>query len=389
MLVQRMSNYIKGVGTTSFGIHTKQSHLLAYDAILDVLKDTDMDFNKIDAIVVSNLELFYSSEKQRHFASLIAATLKTHIPIIRVPAACAGGGTALWTANRVLTNDEDFNNILVLGVEKLMETTNNTRAMTDEFMMAAESRWEQPEGVNFPCSAALVAQQYLKQYPETTMDDLALISLKNHENAYNNKIAYFYKKKVTLEQIKSSPVVCSPLRLFDCSISLDGAASCILTKDKTDIELAGSALSTDYLPPFERDDLTSWTASTISSKQAYEQAGITPEDLDVVEVHDAFSIVELISYEDLGFCKKGQAYKAIRDGRFKFDGKLPVNLSGGLKARGHPVSATGIGQIYELTKQLRKESHLQLDNPKIALAQNIGGAGGTITCNVLKKIGGQ
>jgi len=380
--------YIKGVGITKYGIHKKPTHLLAYDAIYNALEDYDMSMKDIDAIVCTSLEWFYTGEFQRHFSSMLSGLLKTRIPIIRVPAACAGGGTALCTAYNLGKND-DFNNILVIGAEKLHGHTNNSENVTNEFMMAAESVWEQHEGLNFPGSNALVAQAYLKRFPETTMDDLALISFKNHENAYLNESAFFYKKKVTLEQIKNSPIVCSPLRLFDCSISVDGSSACIITKDKTDIKVIGSSYYTDYLPPFEREDITTWDATLKASEEAYKQASISPKDVDVSELHDAFTIVELLAYEDMGFCKKGEGAKLIRDGIVNLDGKIPVNPSGGLKAKGHPVSATGLGQIYELVKQLRGEVRdRQISNVKIALAQNIGGAGGTVAVNILKKISG-
>jgi len=380
--------YIRGVGTIPYGIHYKQSHLLAYDAIYKALEDADMSINEIDAVVCSTLEWFYTGEFQRHFPSILSSILKKRVPIIRVPAACSGGGVALCTAKDLCLSG-GFNNVLVVGVEKLHGNTKNSECITNEFMMAAESVWEQQEGLNFPAGNALIAQAYLKEFPDTTMDDLALISLKNHENAYLNENAFFYNKKIEIEQIKSSPIVCSPLRLFDCSISVDGAAACIITKDKTDIKIIGSAYQTDYLPPFERDRITTWDASLGASEDAYKQAKLSPDDIDIAEVHDAFTIVELIAYEDLGFCKKGDGARMIRDGVVKIDGKLPVNTSGGLKAKGHPVSATGIGQIYELVKQLRKEAgDRQVSKAKIALAQNIGGAGGSVAVHILKKIGG-
>ena len=382
------STYIKGVGTIPNRIYDRPSHLLAYDAISNAIDDADMSMNEIDAIVCSTLEWFYTGEFQRHFASMLSALLKTRIPIIRVPAACAGGGTALCVANN-LGKTREFNNILVIGAEKLHGHTKNSECITNEFMMAAESSWEQHEGLNFPASNALVAQAYLRKFPDTTMDDLALISLKNHENAYANENAFFYNKNITMEQIKESPIVCSPLRLFDCSISVDGAAACIITKDKTDIKIIGSAYCTDYLPPFEREDMTTWDATLEASREAYKQAGLSAKDVDLAEVHDAFTIVELIAYEDLGFCKKGDGARLIREGIVKIDGKLPINPSGGLKAKGHPVSATGLGQIYELVKQLRKEAgDRQVSKAKIALAQNIGGAGSIVAVNMLKRIMG-
>ncbi len=373
--------YIKGVGSTPYRIHDKPSHLLAYQAITEALKDADISLNKIDAVVCSTLEWFYTGEFQRHFSSMLSGMLKKNIPIIRVPAACAGGGAALWTANRI-----GYDNILAVGVEKLHGNTRNTEHITEEFGMAAESRWEQLEGLNFPGENALIAQQYLDNYPDTTTDDLALVAFKNHENAFLNPKAYFYKKKVSFEDIKNAHIVTSPLRLFDCSISVDGSVAAVLTKDKTEVKILASSLCTDPLP-FERDDMTTWDGSVVTANEAFKQANLQRSDIDFAEVHDAFTSVELIAYEDIGFCKKGEAYKLIRDGYVNIDGRLPINTSGGLKAKGHPVSATGLGMIYEIVEQMRnKAGDRQLTRTKIALAHNIGGAGGTTTCHILKKV---
>ena len=367
---------------TNFGISDKHSWQLAYDATMEALEDSDMKFSEIDAVVCTSIEWFFSIEKQRHFASVLSSMFKTHKPIIRLPAACAGGGAALWFANQL-----EYNNILVVGAEKLM--TCKSESITEEFMMAAESKWEQLEGLNFPGQNALIAQEYMLKYPDTNTDHLAMIAYKNHSNALLNPKAKFYGNKISLEKIKNSPIVCSPLRLFDCSISVDGAAAAVVTKDKTDIKIIGSDLCTDYLPGMERDNNHTWDGSTITAKNAYEQAGIQPKDIDVAELHDAFTPVELIAYEDMGFAKPGTAYKKIENGYFNLDGKIPVNTSGGLKAKGHPVSATGLAQIYELAKQLRNQADdRQIQDPKHALAHNIGGAGGTVTCHILKKIGG-
>ena len=373
--------YIKGVGMTKFGVSDKFSHQLAYDATISALDDADMHFNEIDAVVCTSIEWFFSVERQRHFSSLLSSMFQTNKPIIRVPAGCAGGGAALWYANQL----KEYNNVLVVGAEKLM--TGKTEFITEEFMMAAESKWEQTEGLNFPGQNALVAQEYMQKYPETTMDHLAMIAHKSHNNAVLNPNAKFYNTPVSFEKIKNSPIVCSPLRLYDCSISVDGAAAAIITQDKTDIKIAGSDLCTDYLPTFEREENKSWDASTITAKNAYKDANLTPSDIDMAELHDAFSIVELVAYEDMGFAKPGEAYKLIEDGHFNMDGKLPVNTCGGLKAKGHPVSATGLAQINEIVNQIRnKAGDRQVSNVKNALAQNIGGAGGTITCNILKKV---
>lgn len=374
--------YIKGVGMTKFGTSDKFSHQLAYEASLEAINDADISFNKIDAIVCSTKEWFFSIEKQRHFAGMLSSMFKTNKPIIRVPAGCAGGGHALWVASQL-----GYDNVLVVGVEKLM--TCKSDAILEEFMMAMESRWEQPEGIIAPASAALVAREYMNRFPDTTPDDLALIAYKNHSNGFFNPKARFYQKKVTLDEIKNSKVVADPLRVMDCSISVDGAAAVVISKDKTDIKIAGSGLCTDRVAPFESKDMATWDATIISAKEAFKEAGVTQSDIDFVELHDAFTIVELMSYEDLGFAKKGEGAKLIRNGYVNIDGKMPVNASGGLKAKGHPPSATGLSQIYEIAKQMRnKAGDRQLTKNRIALAHNIGGIGGTVTCHVLRKIGG-
>ncbi|MBU1704642.1 MAG: hypothetical protein KJ922_04720, partial [Nanoarchaeota archaeon] len=248
--------------------------------------------------------------------------------------------------------------------------------------------YSQQEGLVFPAENALLAQQHMLKFGTTT-DDLAEIAFKNHENAFLNPKANFYQKRVTLDAIKSSPVVASPFRLFDCSISVNGAAAAIISKDKTDIEVAGSGMATDYLFTFDRESLTELKATKIAAEEAYKQAGIGPEEVNIAEVHDAFTILELMAYEDLGFCKKGEGSDMIREGIVKIDGKLPVNTSGGLKARGHPISPTGVAQIYEVVKQLRGQAkERQVSDAKYGLTENKGGVGASITVHVFKKVGG-
>jgi acetyl-CoA C-acetyltransferase len=371
--------YIKGVGMTKFGAQTSTSQELVYEATLDAIESSDFKIEDIDAAVVSAVDTESNGERQRLFSNVLNGLLRKKIPILTATAVCGGGGAALWTANKL-----DYNNILVVGVERLL--TNNSMKITDEILMAAERIYEQSEGLNFPAQNALVAQQYMLKYGATT-DDFALVAYKNHQNAFLNPKARFYKKEVTLKQIKKSPVVASPLRLFDCSLSVNGAAAAILTKDKSDIEIKGSSLYVDRLSAFESDDMTTWEASRMAAGEAYKQAGIAPEDIDIAELHDAFTSVELISYEDLGFCGKGQGKDMIRKGITNLNGKLPINTSGGLKAKGHPISATGISQVYEIVKQMRNEAgERQVSNVKHGLAQNIGGAGSTVTVHILGKV---
>ena len=263
---------------------------------------------------------------------------------------------------------------------------NTSKRITDEILMGGERIYEQTEGLNFPAQNALVAQQYMLKYGATT-DDFALVAYKNHKNAFLNPKARFYRKNISLEEIKNSPVVASPLRLFDCSISCNGAAAVILSKEESSVEIAGSSEESDYLSTFEREDMTSLEATKLAAQEAYKQAGISPDDVDVAELHDAFTPLELISYEDLGFCRKGEGKEMIRKNVTSLNGRLPVNTSGGLKAKGHPISPTGISQIYEIVKQMKGESgERQIEKPVYGLAHNVGGVGGVATVHILKNL---
>ena len=364
-----------------FGVQDRTTHEMIYEAVTEALDDADMGMKGINAIVLSTIDCNDNGERQKLYPSVLCSMFKTKLPSIRVPAVCGGGGASLWTSLKL-----GYDNVLVIGVEKLVSI--NSGITTDNIMMAAERVYEQSEGMLFPSQNALVAQQYMQKYGATT-DDFALVSLKNHENAYLNPKARFYKKKVTLKQIRKSPIIASPLRLFDCSLNVNGAAACIVSKDKTDIEIVGSALCTDRLAAFESKDMTTWQATRTAAKEAYKQAGLGPSDIDFVEIHDAFTPLEILSYEDLGFCRKGEGKYLIRDGTTKRDGKLPVNPCGGLKAKGHPISATGVAQIYEIVKQMRNEAgDRQVSKTKTALSQNIGGVGSTVTVHIMKKVGG-
>jgi len=377
----RAIRYIKGTGMSKFTVSDKQPYILAYDAAYEALDNAGMNPNEIDVIFIANIDFSTNGVRQRHFASMLSSLLKFNKPILRIPSACASSGVALWTALRT-----GFDNALVVGAEKL--SCMKTAQITDEFMMGGEYVWEQPEGMIFPAQSALVAQQHFLKY-SSNIHDLSLISLKNHSNGALNPRARFYRKKFSMEEIENSPIVASPLRLMDCSISVDGASAVVISKDKSDVGIIGAGMETDSLPMFMRDDLSSWKATTLASQQAYAEAGISPEDIDVAEIHDAFTIVELISYEDLGFCEKGKGHEFIRDGKSNIDGKLPVNPSGGLKAKGHPTSATGIAQIVEITEQLRGEAgDRQISDARIGLTQNIGGAGGSVAVHILKRFNG-
>lgn len=366
---------------TKFGVEERATWEMAHESTCEALNDADMSMDDVDAVVLSTVDTVVNPERQRQYQAVIPSLFKKRMPVLRVPAVCGGGGAALWTALRL-----GFDNVLVLATDKI--ATNTTPVIVNEIMNATDKVWEQEEGINFPAENALVAQEHFNKYG-SNHGDLELISFKNHSNAFSNPKTPFYKKKITMDQIKNAPIIATPFTLFDCTINANGSAAVILSKDKTDVKISGSGLATDYLAPFEREDMSTWRATINAASAAYKQAGLESSDINIAEVHDAFTILELLAYEDLGFCKKGEGQNMIRDGITNINGKLPVNVSGGLKARGHPISPTGLAMIYELVKQLRGEcGDRQVSNLKHALAQNIGGAGGTISVHILDKVGG-
>lgn len=366
--------YIKGVGMTKFDYSQKPWWDFAYEASIEALKDAQMDISQIEAIVFTGMSSAAGGEHQTHKVSFLSDLFKTNIPIIETPSVCGGGGVAFWTAMRL----SGFKNILIIGSEKLVD--NQSDIVVDSILSAAERVIEQTEGMLFPVQNALIWQKYAEKYG-ATMDDLALIAFRNHSNAALNPKAYFYKRPLDLEKIKNSPVVASPLRLMDCSLSVNGGAAVILSTEKTDIKVIGSGFATDYLLTFGREDITHFKATKLAAKEAFKQAQITPQDINVVEIHDAFTSVELISYEDIGFTEEGKGKELINSN------KISINPSGGLKAKGHPISATGLAQIYEIVNQLRNKcGERQVANPKYGLTHNIGGAGGSVTVHIFEKI---
>lgn len=367
---------------TKFDYSQKPWWRFCYEATMGALGDAKMKISDVDAIVLTAISSAEgTSEHQTHKISLLSDLFKTNCPIIEIPSVCAGGGVAVWVAQQL----QGFENILVVSGEKLVD---NKSEMTVHWILSAAERViEQTEGMLFPTQNVLVWQQYMEKHG-ATMDDLAQVAFKNHQNAALNPKAYYYQRPVSLEDIKNSPVVASPFRLMDCSLSVNGGAAAILSKEKTDIEIIGSGFATDYLLTFCREDVTHFKGTKIAAEQAYKAAGIKPEDVDVAEIHDAFTSVELISYEDLGFAQIGKGADLIRSGKVNLNGRLPINPSGGLKAKGHPISATGLAQVYEIVNQLRgKCGERQVKpTPGVGLCHNIGGAGGSVTVHILRKI---
>jgi acetyl-CoA C-acetyltransferase len=278
---------------------------------------------------------------------------------------------------------------MVGGVEKM--THRPTAEVTEYLAMASDYPFEQWHGMTFPGLYALMATAHMHAYG-TTERHLAMIGVKNHYHGSLNPKAHM-QKEITLEAALSARMVAWPLKLYDCSLITDGASCLILTKPElakkfTDmpVQIVGSGQASDTIGLHERKSLTSVTAAKVAAKKAYEMAGVKPGDMDLAEVHDCFTIAELIAYEDLGFCKPGEGGRLIESGETRLGGRIPVNTSGGLKAKGHPVGATGTGQGYEIYLQLTGQAEKrQVKDAEIGLTHNVGGSGATATVHIYKR----
>lgn len=376
-----MDSFITGVGRTKFGTLSKSLVELTYEAMFNAIEDSPLDIKDIDAIFVSNF-LGGPLNGQLHFNSIIASLLPSlNIPILRIETACASSSVAL---NQALNSLKKTPNIMIIGVEKMTGT--KLMSPVDAIAMAGDHENDYEQGLIFPAAYALIAQQYMRKYG-IAHDVLEQVSYINHKNANRNPLAHFFHKEVTMEMINQSQMIASPLNLFDCSPLSDGAAAIVISNkkhDDRDIKILSSHIASDTISLTERADMTSFLATKIAATKAYDEAGITPKNVDVIEVHDCFTISELLALEDLGFCKPGESSRMIKNGDILIDGDFPVNMDGGLKADGHPIGGTGLAQIIEIVTQLRLEAgSRQVENPEIGLTQNIGGIGGTCGITLL------
>ena len=310
-----------------------------------------------------------------------------NIPSTRTEAACASSGAALRSGiYAVLSGLADI--VLVGGVEKM--THRSTAEVTEYLAMASDYPFEQWHGITFPGLYALMATAHIHRY-DTTEAQLAEVAVKNHYNGTLNPKAHM-QKEITLEKALASRPVATPLKLYDCSLITDGASCSILTKPElaqrfTDqpVHIIGTGQASDTIGLYERESLTSLQAAKLAAKTAYKMAATTPDAVDVAEVHDCFTIAELIAYEDLGFCQTGEGGKLSEKGQTRLNGRLPVNTSGGLKAKGHPVGATGTAQAYEIYLQLTGQAdQRQVRNAKLGLTHNVGGSGATATVHIYR-----
>ena len=378
-----------GVGMTKFGeLWDLSFRQMIIEAGARALEDASIDGKQIDAMYVGNMS---SGEliRQEQTAALIAdhAGL-VPIPSTRVEGACASGGLALRQAViAVASGIHDF--VVAAGIEKMTDVI--SEQATGILATTADQEWEVYVGATFPGLHALMARRHMYEFG-TTEEQMAMVAVKNHHNACMNPCAQ-YHTEITVDNVLKSPPVALPLKLLDCSPITDGAACVIVAPaetarklKKTPILITGTGQASDTISLHSRQSLTSLRATIEASRTAYKMAGIEPDDVDVAEVHDCFTIAEIMAIEDLGFCEKGLGGKVTEEGETAIGGRIPINTSGGLKGKGHPVGATGIAQAVEIVQQLRGEAgKRQVGGAEIGLTHNVGGSGGTAVVHIFKR----
>jgi acetyl-CoA C-acetyltransferase len=347
----------------------------------------DAGVDRLDAMYIGCMSpgLFASQE---HLGSVMADYLgQTRIPATRVESACASGGLAFRMAFMdVASGMHDV--VLASGVEKMTDISGGEA--THALATAADMKWEGSSGITFPGLYAMMAVAHMERYG-TTREQMAAVAVKNHHNGTMNPHAQF-QMEITVEAVINSVKVADPLNLLDCSPITDGAAAVILVPadrvrdfKKHGVKVIGTGHATDTIALHDRDDLTTLRAIGDAAEQAYKMSGRDAKDIDCAEVHDCFTIAEIMAVESLGLVERGRGGPAVEAGETGLEGRIPVNASGGLKSKGHPVGATGIAQIVELTEQLRGEAGgRQVKNARVGLAQNMGGSGGSAVVHILE-----
>ncbi|XGI83004.1 thiolase domain-containing protein [Halorutilales archaeon Cl-col2-1] len=378
-----------GVGQTSFGEHWDRSFRDIFTtAGVRALEDAGVGGDDIDALYGGNMSAGQFID-QEHVAALIAdyaGLAVEHIPATRVEAADASGGLAFRQA--VLDVASGASDVVVAsGAEKMTDL--GAEETTDALSGSADREWEVFEGANVPSLYAMMARAHMDEYG-TTRSQLSEVAVKNHANAEGNEYAQ-YQSSVPAEVVESTPYVSEPLRMFDCSPGSDGAAAVVVAsadvaEEYTDnpVYVEATAQASDTLSVHDRDDMTSIKSTQHAAQTAYDSAGIDPDDVDLAEVHDSYTVGEILAVEDLGFVEKGKGGEATQNGETGLDGRIPVNPSGGLKACGHPLGATGVRQIAEVVTQLRGEADgRQVEDAEVGLAHNVGGTGATAVVSIL------
>ncbi len=379
-----------GVGNSRFGRRNDVTlQELAFESVKEAFEDAGLTPRDIELSVVGTVNT-------RGYELLPAVPINEYVGLagkgpIRVEAACASGSAAVYTAySAVASGHVDV--AIAIGIEKMLEVDTATSLAVGG--RGGNYLWEfHMFGTTFPAYYALYATRHMAKYG-TTEEQMAMVAVKNHKYAAMNPKAHF-QREVTLEKALQSPVVSWPLKLYDCCPISDGSAAAILASEEkvkelgidTPVWIEAMGFSSDTANVTRRPDYIGLEATVRASEMAYKKAKVSPSDIDVAEVHDCFTIAEIMAYEDLGFCKKGEGGKLVEEGETEIGGKIPVNIDGGLKAKGHPLGATGVSMVYELTRQLREQGgkrQVPLKN-YVALAHNVGGTGHYCWVTILRR----
>ncbi|MDR2112700.1 MAG: thiolase domain-containing protein [Candidatus Accumulibacter sp.] len=379
-----------GIGETKMGkLADRSLHDLIREAGNNAIADAGIDKKQIDALYMGNFNGSYLCG-QGHMGSLAIEVLELgNIPAVRTEGACASGSLAFRMAvMSIMAGVYDI--ALVGGVEKM--THQSTPTVTTAIASAMDYDLEAMQGFTFPACFAMIAHRYFYEY-RNVKREMGLCAYNAHQNALLNPDAQM-QKDVPLEKILAADMIASPLSLYDCSLVTDGAAFVVLAASDVAesleskhraVELVGSGHAGDTLTLASKKVITSFSASKAAAAQAYGQAGLKAADIDFAEVHDCFTITQIINTEDLGFFDPGKGADAVAEGVTARDGKKPINVSGGLKAKGHPIGATGISQIFEVVTQIRGNAgNRQLKKADIGLAHNLGGSAGTCVINIFR-----
>ncbi len=379
---------ILGAGSTKYGKLNESIIEIALTASVDAIESAGISPGDIQAGYISNV--FGVADKQVHMAPVIMSNLGiSHVPGLTIESAC-GSGSVMFREAFANIRAGFYDCVLALGVEKVTHT--GTNESTTLFSYCSDFFYEGGNGASFPGLFASIARAYMTKY-KANEEDLAHVAVKNHENGLLNPKAHV-RKKITVEDVLNSPVVASPLKLYDCCPFSDGASAVILCNEnfakksgKPYIQVIGSGRGGSPAAVQGRNDISTIPGTVIAANQAYKMAGISAQDVNFAEVHDCFTIAEIIDVEDLGFFQKGKAAREIRDGATSRKGKIPINPSGGLKSKGHPIGATGIGQIVEVFEQFSGQAgERTIKDAEIALTHNFGATGASAAVHIFKKV---
>ncbi len=377
-----------GAGSTKYGKLEDSISDLTIQASADAIQSAGIVPKDIKAGYISNV--FGVADKQVHLGPVVMSNLGIpERPSLSIESACGSGSVSFREAYaNVAAGFYDV--VLVTGVEKVTQT--GTEWTTTYFSYCSDFFYEGQSGASFPGLFASMARAYLTEF-KATEEDFAMVAVKNHENGFLNPKAHM-RKKITVDDVMNSPVVASPLKLYDCCPFSDGASSVVICSEKFAkdhskdyIQVIGSGRGGSPAALQGRQHLTTIPSTKIACEAAYKMAGITPKDVDFAEVHDCFTIAEVVDTEDLGFFAKGKGVDAVREGQTKRNGEIPINPSGGLKSKGHPIGATGVGQVVEVFDQLTgKAGERTVNDAKIGLTQNFGATGASCAVHIFQSV---